>query len=180
MNQPDTTPNDSSSQVPADAPPSSPLMARDAIGLLTEDHRRAQVLFADFLLLAGSQADPAEKFSVARQVCGDLLIHMAIEEAIFYPRVREALHDDQLVDEAEHEHDAAKELIRRIGEIDPADARFDESMQLLSAEILTHVEQEETVVFPKMLLAQVDLDAIGTELLQAKNQMRTNLGLQPE
>ncbi len=69
-------------------------MQRDAIGLLTEDHRKAQMLFADFALRANAQGDPAEKFAVARQVCGDLLIHMAIEEAIFYPRVREALHED--------------------------------------------------------------------------------------
>ena len=192
MNHSDTSPESSGGQPPASPMPeglsasadaataASILIGRAAIGLLTDDHRKAQVLFADYLVLANAQADPAEKFSIARQVCGDLLIHLAIEEAIFYPRVRHSRQDDQLVDQAEQEHDAAKELIRRIGEIDPGDPRFDESMQSLSAEIMAHVEQEETIVFPKMLLAGPNLGTIGTELLTAKNEMRLNLGLEPE
>lgn len=161
-------------------PATRPTLGRDAIGLLTDDHRNAQELFGRLALLQTGSNTSDEKFTIAKQVCGDLLIHMAIEEAIFYPRVRDALHDDGMVDAAEHDHDGAKELIRRIGEIDPADPLFDTSMESLANHVLEHVEQEETVVFPKMLLAQTDLIALGEELAAAKSMKRVNLGLQSE
>ena len=157
----------------------SPTIARDAIGLLTEDHRKAELLFASFAQLRlGDSVE--EKFSVAKQVCGDLLIHMAIEEAIFYPKVREALTDGSLVNEAEQEHDGAKDLIKELGEIDPADPVFDMKIEALAQQIVEHVEKEETVVFPKMLVAPVDLVALGQELATAKSDMRAQLGLPPE
>lgn len=155
-------------------------ITRDAIGLLTEDHRQAQSLLERLTVERLGSNRPDEKFQIAKQVCGDLLIHMAIEEAIFYPRVRDALQEDALVDGAEQEHDSAKELIRQIGEVDPADPLFDMKMEDLAQEILAHVEEEESIVFPKMLLAQTDLLALGDELHRAKNLMRSNLGLPPQ
>ena len=121
-----------------------------------------------------------EKFSVAKQVCGDLLIHMAIEEAIFYPKLRQALAEGVLVDEAEHEHDNAKNLIKELGGIDPADPVFDAKIEALAQQMTEHVEKEETVVFPHMLIAPVDLVALGRELAIAKSDMRSRLGLPPE
>ena len=154
-------------------------VARDAIGLLREDHRKAEMLFNRFAQVRlGDSVD--QKFEVARQVCGDLLIHMAIEEAIFYPKVRQALMENMLVDEAEHEHDGAKDLIKEIGDIDPADPLFDIKMEALAQQITEHVEQEETVVFPKMLVAPIDLMALGQELASAKSDMRSQLGLPSE
>lgn len=156
--------------------PSDTMLARDAIGLLTEDHRKAEMLFAAFAKARLEDSVDA-KFSIAKQVCGDLLIHMAIEEAIFYPRVRQALADDALTDEAEQEHDGAKELIKEIGDIEPADPMFDMKIEALEQRISEHVEKEETVVFPRMLVAAVDLVALGQELSRAKSDMRTRLGL---
>ncbi len=171
--------------MPADGAPASeqesaaPAIARDAIGLLTEDHRKVELLFASFAQVRHGDS-VEEKFSVAKQVCGDLLIHMAIEEAIFYPKVRQALAEGALVDEAEHEHDGAKELIKELGDIDPADPVFDMKIESLAQQIVEHVEKEETVVFPKMLIAPVDLVALGMELATAKSDMRSQLGLPPE
>lgn len=156
-----------------------PAAARDAIALLSADHRKVEILFANFAQVRmGDSVD--EKFSVAKQVCGDLLIHMAIEEAIFYPKVRQALSEGNLVDEAEHEHDGAKDLIKELGEIDPGDPLFDSKVEALARQISEHVEKEETVVFPRMLTAPVDLMALGLELFTAKSDMRARLGLPPE
>ncbi len=156
-----------------------PIITRDAIGLLTEDHRKAEILFANFAQVRLHDSVD-EKFSVAKQVCGDLLIHMAIEEAIFYPKVRQALAEAALVDEAEHGHDGAKDLIKELGDIDPSDPVFDLKIEALAEQIREHVEKEETVIFPKMLIAPVDLLALGQELATAKSDMRSQLGLPPE
>jgi hypothetical protein len=41
----------------------------------------------------------------------ELTVHTQIEEEIFYPAVREAIKDTDLLDEAEVEHASAKDLI---------------------------------------------------------------------
>ena len=164
------------SAVMSDVPASSTL---DAISLLSADHDKARGLFEQYRCLKDS-GTAEEKFELVKQVCGDLLIHIAIEEAIFYPPVRKAISEKDLVEEGEEEHEEAKELIRQLGNIDPASPEFDEKMQKLFECIAHHVEEEEQEMFPTVRASRLDLQVIGEELMQAKNEMRTRLGLPPE
>jgi hypothetical protein len=154
-------------------------IAPDAIGLLTADHRKVQALFDEYERLKDG-GSPEEKFEVAKKVCGEILIHMAIEEAIFYPIVREKIGDDDLMNEAAVEHENAKELIRQIGDIKPEDAIFDAKITVLSEQVEHHVQEEELEMFSKVLLSEIDIASLGKELLTAKNDMRSNLNLPPE
>lgn len=157
----------------------TPSMTRDAIGLLTQDHRKAQALFREYERIKDT-GTPEQKFDIAKKVCGDLLIHMEVEEAYFYAAAREKLGDDDLLKDAATEHKEAKRLIRHLGEIDPTHPAFDSKMADLAQRIDHHVDEEERVMFPKMLVSGVDLTALGERLHVAKNEMRTNLGLPPE
>lgn len=151
----------------------------DVLRLLTADHRKAAALFEQFQ--RRKDHIPAhEKFELVRKVCAELLIHMAIEEGIFYPAVRAAISDDPLMDEARVEHDSAKELIIQLGEIQPDDPIFDTKVAVLSEQIEHHVLEEESVMFAKVLISDIDLIQLGRELLEAKNNMRTRLGLPVE
>ncbi|MDB5763195.1 MAG: hemerythrin [Herminiimonas sp.] len=167
------------SQQQEQVPAGESMMTPDAIGLLTADHRKAKSLFDEYEGLKSS-GSPEEKFEIARQVCGELLIHMAVEEAIFYPAVRQHIRDDDLVNEAEAEHEGAKELIRQLGDIKPDDPIFDAKITVLTEQIDHHVQEEELTMFPKILLSGIDISALGKELRTAKNDMRTRLGLPPE
>jgi hemerythrin-like domain-containing protein len=153
--------------------------AHDAISLLTADHDKAKALFAEYQRIR-STGTAAEKFEIAKQVCGDLLIHIAIEEALFYPPVRKSIEEKDLVKEGEEEHEEAKELIRQLGDIDPASPEFDEKMQELFEGINHHIEEEEHEMFPKVRESGLDLEDIGKQLQEAKNDMRSRLGLPPE
>lgn len=155
------------------------LPVQDAVSLLTADHDKAKALFAEYQRIKDT-GTPSEKFEIARQVCGDLLIHMAIEEALFYPPARKALKDKDLIKDGEEEHEEAKDLIRQLGDIDPASSEFDEKMQKLFEGINHHVEDEEQEMFPQARKAGLDLEDIGKQLQAAKNEMRTRLGLSPE
>lgn len=148
----------------------------DVIRLLTADHRKAEALFAEFGLKK-DQIPVHEKFELVKKVCGELLIHMAVEEGIFYPAVREAIRNPELMDEADIEHDSAKDIIIQLGNIQPDDPLFDSKVTVLADQIEHHVQHEETVMFPKVLLSEIDLLALGRELLEAKNNMRMRLGL---
>jgi hemerythrin superfamily protein len=156
-----------------------PAVAPDAIALLIADHRKAKSLFDEYEKIK-DKAGTQEKFDIAKTVCGDLLIHMAIEEAIFYPAAREAIDDKELLNEAEVEHDGAKELIRELGDIKPDDPMFDAHMKVLSEQIEHHVEEEEKDLFPKVRSAKLDIETLGQELYAAKQDMRQRLGLPAE
>jgi hemerythrin-like domain-containing protein len=157
----------------------APSMTRDAIGLLTQDHRKAQALFREFDRIKDSSS-PEEKFELAKKVCGELLIHMEVEEAIFYATVREKVGNDDLMKHAESEHKEAKRLIRHLGEIDPTHPAFNSKIADLAQKIDQHVDEEERVMFPKVLVSGLDLTTLGEQLHIAKNDMRTSLGLPPE
>src|SRR4051794_20201233 len=82
----------------------------DAIALLTADHKRVKKMFKAFDKLK-EDGSAADKQALARQICDELTLHTQLEEQIFYPATRDALDDDDLLDEAEVEHASAKDLI---------------------------------------------------------------------
>jgi hemerythrin-like domain-containing protein len=153
--------------------------ARDAVSLLTADHDKAKAMFAEYQRIKDT-GTAAEKFEIAKQVCGDLLIHLAIEEALFYPPVRKSIKQKDLVKQGEGEHEEAKELIRQLGDMDPASPEFDEKMQKLYEGINHHVEEEENEMFPEVRKSRHGLEDIGKQMQEAKNDMRVRLGLPPE
>jgi hemerythrin-like domain-containing protein len=151
-------------------------VSQNAIELLESEHKEAKKLFHHYEVVK-DYASPSEKLGIAKEVCGSLLIHMEIEEKIFYPRVRSKIHDNDLMNEADVEHNSAKALIKQIGELQPSDPMFDAKIKVLGEQIEHHVEEEEGEMFPKARKSTVDLDELGAELLAAKAKMRTDLGL---
>jgi len=148
----------------------------DVIGLLTIDHRKVQVLFAELQAKRGRMR-VHEKFELVRKVCAELLIHFAVEEGIFYPVVRKEINDDRLMDEAWDEHESAKSIIIMLGKIQPDEPMFDAKVRALAEQIEHHIQDEEAVMFPKVLVSDIDLVALGRELLEAKNEMRARFGM---
>ncbi|MRU29850.1 hypothetical protein FGW84_00685, partial [Xylella fastidiosa subsp. multiplex] len=59
-------------------------------------------LFTAYDELVGSKAASAtaKKRQLAQQICAELTVHTQIEEEIFYPAVREAIKETDLLDEA--------------------------------------------------------------------------------
>lgn len=152
--------------------------SQDAIKLLEADHREAEALF-DHYEKVKEKASTQEKMEIAKKVCSALLIHMEIEEKIFYPQVRQKIDDDDLMNESLVEHAGAKDLIKQIGQLKPDDPMFDAKLKVLGEQIKHHVEEEESEMFPKVKKAGLDLSVIGAELLKGKNQMREEHGLTP-
>lgn len=150
----------------------------DAIELLVSEHREAKDLFKKYEQ-AKEKGDTTEKYDIAKQVCGALLIHMQIEESIFYPAVRKELDEEEMMNEAIVEHSGAKDLIRQLGEMKPEDPMFDAKVKVLSEQIDHHVEEEEDEMFPESRKSDADMLALGEQLLAAKNKLRTQHGLPP-
>lgn len=139
----------------------------NAITLLTEDHKEVKRLFKEFEKGKDSM-DVADKEELVNQICEQLLLHTEAEEQIFYPAARAAIEDDDMMNEAEVEHSAARDLIEQLRGMDPSDEMYDAKVTVLSEQVEHHVEEEEKEMFPKVKKAKVDLEAIGEQIQEMK------------
>jgi hemerythrin superfamily protein len=147
----------------------------DAIDLLTTDHEEVKQLFAEYDELVSDDADAEERKALALQICDALTAHATIEEEIFYPAARDAIDDRDLLDEAEAEHASAKDLIEQIRGMDIGDARFDATLRLLQEAIDHHVHEEEGELFPLVQEAGLDLQALGEQMMQRREEVLAEL-----
>ncbi|MBA3576674.1 MAG: hemerythrin domain-containing protein [Sphingomonas sp.] len=142
---------------------------KDAVALLKADHREVEDLFEKFEKASGD----GRKQKVAHEICRELTIHAKIEEEIFYPACKGKVEDD-LLDEAFVEHDAAKLLIAEIEAGEPSDDFYDAKVKVLKEEIEHHVEEEEKRMeglFSQARKAGVDMESLGQQLAQRKAEL---------
>ncbi len=132
---------------------------QDACTLLDADHQKVEQLFAQY----ESATDQASKSTLAQTICQELTVHATIEEEIFYPAFRKASGNDDMVDEAEEEHDEARDLITQIEDAD----QMDPLMAELKEAIEHHVKEEREEMFPKARQAK------GLDLMALAGQMKT-------
>ncbi len=148
---------------------------QDAVQLLTADHKEVKAFFAKYKTLAEGDADGGDRQALAETICDALTVHAAIEEEIFYPAVRGATDDDDLMNEALVEHASAKELVAQIKDMDPDDDLYDAKVTVLGEYIDHHVKEEEGEMFPEARKAKLDLKELGAELLARKNELMAEL-----
>lgn len=143
--------------------------SNDAISLLVKDHKDVKALFEQYEALT-DRSKPSKK-KIADQICHALTLHAQEEEEIFYPAVRDAIKDDDLMDEAVVEHASAKDLIAQIQGMDPGDELYDAKVKVLSEQIDHHVREEEDDMFPKVRKTKLDLVALGRQMSACKKQL---------
>lgn len=143
----------------------------DAISLLMDDHKKVKKLFSDFKK-SKEHASDDEKSELVNEICNELTIHAQVEEEIFYPAVRAAIDDDDLMDEADEEHDSAKSLIAQLESMEPADDHYDAKVTVLGEYIDHHVKEEHEEMFPKAKKAKLDLVELGNQILQRKQELQ--------
>jgi hemerythrin-like domain-containing protein len=139
---------------------------QDVIALLKEDHQEVKSLFTRF-----ERANAAsEKERLGEKICNELKLHARLEEEMFYPAVREAISDADLVNEAEVEHASAKDLINQIEATSPSDERYDALVTVLAEYVRHHIKEEEGEMFPKVRRSGLDLAAMGERLRERKRE----------
>ena len=148
----------------------------NAVDLLKKDHDEVETLFDEYEVLADDeQASAVDKRTLSTQICGMLAVHAMIEEEIFYPAARAAGVDAGLLNAAEVEHGSGKELIAQIGATQPSDRLYDARVKVLGEYIRHHVKEEEGQLFPACRKAEMNLDELGRQLLQRKEDLMLKL-----
>ena len=151
---------------------------RDACDLLDADHKAVKKMFKEYEELTSSRARNAsqKKKDLAQQICQELTVHAQIEEEIFYPALREALKETDLIDEAAVEHQTAKDLIAQIQAAGEPDEMFDAKVKVLGEYIDHHVKEERGEMFPKARAAKkLDLVAMREELEARKEELMSEM-----
>lgn len=147
------------------------LQPQDAIGMLVADHKRVARLFADFARMK-AEGQEKKKASLVQQICSELTLHTQLEEELFYPAVRDAIDDEDQMDEALVEHAGAKMLIGQLLNADPEDERYDAKVTVLGEQIDHHVLEEEGSLFPKARHSGLDTLALGAAMLKRKSELQ--------
>jgi hemerythrin-like domain-containing protein len=139
----------------------------DAIALLRADHRKVSDLFDQY----ESSRSVTKKKSLVAQICKELEVHTEIEEEIFYPAVKAALKDKELVPEANVEHASVKDLIAQVKDKEPDGEMFDAKIKVMSEYVKHHVKEEQTEMFPRAKKTRLDMTELGGRMAERKAQL---------
>jgi hemerythrin superfamily protein len=147
----------------------------DALELLSADHDRIQRLFENFTELVAAEADDEDKQQVVDEICLLLTVHAHLEEELFYPAARRVLDDEDLIDEAQVEHEGVRELIDELLTLRPFDELFEGRVRLLEESVTHHVEQEENEMFAQLRAAGMDFEALGEQMAARREDLMAEL-----
>jgi hypothetical protein len=99
---------------------------------------------------------------------------------VFYPAVREAIDETDLLDEAEVEHNVAKELIEKLKGMDSADEEYSATFTVLGEYVNHHITEEQDELFPKVKKAGLDMEALAAEMAEKKQELMAQMGMNAE
>lgn len=149
----------------------------DAVSYLVGKHREMEALLdqLESAQVADARAD------LLRSVTAELARHMAIEERVLFPAIREELgpkdpetFSDEVL-EALEEHHVLKVLLDELHDMDAGDERFPAKAEVLAETVEHHHVEEEDELFPALVKAWSDdrLEELGAELQEAERSAPT-------
>ncbi|HUQ76945.1 MAG TPA: hemerythrin domain-containing protein [Burkholderiales bacterium] len=142
----------------------------DAIDLLKRDHAEVKKAFKDFE--KAKYKDPKAGKEFLASICKAITLHAKLEEEIFYPAVRARIDDDDLMNEAQVEHNSAKQLIADIEKMAGDDPMLKGTATVLAEYIQHHVREEENEMFPKAKRLKLDLQGMAEQMLARKEELK--------
>lgn len=135
----------------------------DAIKLIEKQHDEIDQLFQD---LKDAESD-LDKRALFAQVADSLAAHMAMEEEVFYPAIKERSIEPMLL-EATEEHLAIRRVLNDLLDIPPSDPRFTAKLSVVREQHEHHAnEEEEKDLHPavRKMFEKDELAELGTRML---------------
>ena len=145
--------------------------AVEATALLRADHKHVSELFEQY----EETRSQAKKKSLVAEICNELTVHAQIEEEIFYPAVKAALKDKEMVPEAVVEHATLKDLIAQVKDEEPDGEMYDARIKVMSEYVKHHVKEEQDEMFPKARGTKLDMEALGEQMAARKEELLASL-----
>jgi hypothetical protein len=153
-----------------------------AFEVLAQDHEAVRRMLNELELgptaATGANSDQlALRQKMVQQLVIEESKHEAVEQMYFWPAVRSHLPDgDELASQAEDQEQQGKFILDRLDKVSsPEDAEFEDQVTHFISTGRAHIEFEETIVWPALLLALTaeEADDLGRELEEAKKTAPT-------
>jgi hypothetical protein len=149
------------------------------IEMLKADHKKVKKAFKDFEKLEPQQ-DPESAQAIVEQTLADIEVHAELEEQVFYPAARQAIKDEELMEEAEVEHMTAKVLIEQLKGMSGEDEKFAATFKVLGEYINHHVKEEEGEMFEQITGRGVDWDQVLEQMQMRRMELMQEKGMPME
>ena len=146
----------------------------EIISMLKEDHSRAKKAFAAFEKLDVNE-DSEECQALVEGICAELEVHATLEEELFYPAARQALDEEDLIDEAEVEHMTLRMLIEQLKDMSPEEEKYAATFKVLGEYVKHHLKEEEEQIFTHLSRAKLDWDALEQKMLERREELMAQL-----
>jgi iron-sulfur cluster repair protein YtfE (RIC family) len=138
----------------------------NAIEMLRKDHGNVKKLFEEF----EHAKDSGVKQQIVETTIRELETHSILEQEIFYPAAEEDIGDKALIDEAREEHQLFKLVMTGLKKISAGGKGLDAKYRVLSESVTSHIEEEETEIFPK-LEDKINAEALGARMESRKEEL---------
>jgi len=144
----------------------------DILEVIKGEHRQVATMLDQVDALEPGDEKVVE---LARNIEQALSAHLAVEERVFYSRLRQRAEDEEeLVDvyEGYTEHDVANHLIELLKSGRKPDEKFKAELQVLGESVKHHVKEEESKIFAiaRQVIDSEEREELGETWAKAKQR----------
>ena len=125
---------------------------------LEHDHNYVRKLMHSYL----TTQDKEVKKNTGPKICEALEMHTSLEEAVFYPQVKEL--NSELIERCLEDHQHADDLIKQMQELEPGEAEYDNLMQQLHDTVLEHISVEEQQLFSEVRDSDINMHDLALQM----------------
>lgn len=151
----------------------------NAFTLLKDDHKKVKKLFKEFQSIKKRDDSDERKSELTKEICREIKVHTQLEEEIFYPSARQAIGDEDVMEEAGIEHASVKQLVSQLESMEPGDPHYDAIVKVMSEYVEHHVREEEDQMFPMLKKAKLDAKGLGEQITRRKEELMGDADVMP-
>ena len=143
----------------------------NALTLLEDDHKKMRKLLDE--LESTTERGVKTREELYATIKGELMVHEAIEEEIFYPALKDHPKTKEITLEAYEEHHVVDMVMAEIEGIPFDDETWGAKFKVMKENIEHHIEEEEKEMFKQArdVFEQQDLEELGERMAARKEQL---------
>ena len=149
----------------------------NAITLLTNDHKKMRTLLDQ--LESTTERGVKTRTQLFAEIKGELMVHEAIEEEIFYPELKAHPKARDIVLEGYQEHHVVDLLMGELEGLAVDDESWGAKAKVMQENVEHHMEEEEGDMFKKarQVFDDAELEDLGERMMKRKEQAAAEIGL---
>lgn len=142
----------------------------DPIAQMEAEHEQLRGLNDQWRALE-VQVPVAQRQALVDQICTQLTIHLRLEEELLDPLAREAFGTAGIPVADLQARAAARDMVRRLLSMKPADPRYDANVNRLCEAIERHIACQRDYLFPRLRRCGADLALLGRRLRERRREL---------